>query len=58
MRYHSLLFAARAGVPIAAIPYAPKCDAWLREAGLEPVTPTGAALEAHLRKLLRQRKAA
>jgi len=58
MRYHSLLFAARAGVPIAAIPYAPKCDEWLREAGLEPVAPSGAALEANLRTALRRRRAA
>lgn len=52
MRYHSLLFAARAGIPIAAIPYAPKCNAWLREAGLEPVGLSGDALEARLRQLL------
>ena len=58
MRYHSLLFAARGGVPIVAIPYAPKCDAWLREAGVEAVAPSGAAIEARLRKVLRRRKAA
>jgi polysaccharide pyruvyl transferase WcaK-like protein len=58
MRYHSLLFAARGGVPIAAIPYARKCDDWLREAGIAPVPLVGGALEARLRGLLRQKRAA
>jgi polysaccharide pyruvyl transferase WcaK-like protein len=41
MRYHALQFADRAGVPIVAIPYAPKCDAWLAERGLA-ATPANA----------------
>ena len=35
MRYHSLLFAARAQVPIVPLPYSAKCESWLREHGLE-----------------------
>jgi polysaccharide pyruvyl transferase WcaK-like protein len=44
MRYHSLLFAARAGTPIIPVPYAPKCDAWLDEHGLQGVPLEGVAL--------------
>jgi len=45
MRYHSLLFAARAGTPIIAVPYAPKCEAWIEEHGLQgvPIEPTALA---------------
>jgi polysaccharide pyruvyl transferase WcaK-like protein len=38
MRYHAMLFAARAGVPLVAVPYAEKNARWLRERGLEAVT--------------------
>jgi polysaccharide pyruvyl transferase WcaK-like protein len=31
MRFHSLLFAERAGIPILAYPYADKCREWLAE---------------------------
>ena len=48
MRYHSLLFADRAGIPIIAMAYAEKCRHWLSERGLEPVEPTSAALLAQL----------
>jgi polysaccharide pyruvyl transferase CsaB len=44
MRYHSLLFAERAAVPLIPISYAAKCDAWLAERRLRAVPPTGAAL--------------
>jgi polysaccharide pyruvyl transferase WcaK-like protein len=38
MRFHGLLFAERAGVPVIAVPYAAKVEAWIAERGL-PVTP-------------------
>ena len=47
-RYHSLLFAHRAGIPMIGLAYAEKCRHWLSERGLEPVEPTGAALLARL----------
>ncbi|TAL06319.1 MAG: hypothetical protein EPO00_11340 [Chloroflexota bacterium] len=48
MRYHSLLFAHRAGIPIVGVAYAEKCLHWLADRGLEPVEPTS---EAILREL-------
>jgi polysaccharide pyruvyl transferase WcaK-like protein len=44
MRYHSLLFAERAGVPLIALPYAEKCRSWLDERHLEATPTTGPAL--------------
>jgi polysaccharide pyruvyl transferase WcaK-like protein len=44
MRYHSLLFAAQAGTPIIPVPYAPKCEAWVDEHGLQRIPIQGAAL--------------
>jgi polysaccharide pyruvyl transferase WcaK-like protein len=44
MRYHSLLFAARAGTAVIPVPYAPKCDVWVTEHGLKPVPVEGRAL--------------
>ncbi len=44
MRYHSLLFAARASTPIIPVPYAPKCEAWLDEHSLQGVPLEGVAL--------------
>jgi polysaccharide pyruvyl transferase WcaK-like protein len=44
MRYHSLLFADRMGIPIIPIPYAPKCDSWIAEHGLRPVLLAPATL--------------
>ena len=44
MRYHSLLFAARAGVPLLPIVYADKCRTWLAEHGQDPIEPEAAAL--------------
>jgi polysaccharide pyruvyl transferase WcaK-like protein len=49
MRYHSLLFASRAGTHIVPVPYAPKCEAWIAENGLQPVPLEGAALAAAVR---------
>jgi len=48
MRYHSLLFAARAGIPIVAIPYAEKCRTWLDEHGIAPTAPRGPQLVSAL----------
>jgi polysaccharide pyruvyl transferase WcaK-like protein len=44
MRYHSLLFAERAGIRIVPIAYAEKCRHWLRDHGLEDVDPSPASL--------------
>lgn len=33
VRYHSLLFANRAGVPIVGVPYSEKCQSWLDDHG-------------------------
>jgi polysaccharide pyruvyl transferase WcaK-like protein len=49
MRFHSLLFAARAGTLIIPLPYAPKCEAWLEEHGLERVPIEGPALASAVR---------
>jgi polysaccharide pyruvyl transferase WcaK-like protein len=48
MRYHGLLFAERAGIPLIPIVYADKGLAWLEERGLRPVEPTGRALSRAL----------
>jgi polysaccharide pyruvyl transferase WcaK-like protein len=48
MRYHSLLFAARSGVPIVPIAYAPKCRVWLEEHGLASVTPDATAIREQI----------
>jgi polysaccharide pyruvyl transferase WcaK-like protein len=49
MRYHSLLFAERAGIPIVPIAYAEKCRHWLAERDLAPTKPSVGALIAGLR---------
>lgn len=41
MRYHSLVFAARAGVPLMPVPYAEKCRTWLAERGEDAMDPDG-----------------
>jgi polysaccharide pyruvyl transferase WcaK-like protein len=58
MRYHSLLFATRAGVPTIPIAYADKCRTWLAERGEAAVEPDAAALIGHIRRLVPVRKAA
>jgi len=54
MRYHSLLFAERMGVPLVPVSYAAKCDAWLGERGLRSVPPTGVAVARALARSLAQ----
>lgn len=49
MRYHSLLFADRAGTPIVPVPYAPKCEVWIAEHGLQGVPLEPAALASAVR---------
>lgn len=44
MRYHSLLFAERAGIPIVPFAYADKCRQWLAECGMSPLEPSPAAI--------------
>lgn len=56
MRYHALLFADRAGIPIVAMPYAEKCRSWLADHEL-PATPmNGPALSAALRAAMGARQ--
>ena len=56
MRYHSLLFAAQAGTPIIPVPYAPKCEAWVDEHGLEAVPLEPDALVSAVRAVLGRRR--
>lgn len=49
MRYHSLLFAERSGVPYVPVAYAPKVGAWLAERGQVAGAPDGAAWAVALR---------
>ncbi|MEO8509994.1 MAG: polysaccharide pyruvyl transferase family protein [Chloroflexota bacterium] len=55
MRYHSVLFAHRTGVPFVAVPYAPKVSAWLDEHGLAAVATNGRAWTDALRVALAER---
>jgi polysaccharide pyruvyl transferase WcaK-like protein len=50
MRYHSLLFAERAGIPIVPFAYAEKCRHWLAERGLSPARPTRDAIVDAVRR--------
>ncbi len=52
MRYHSLLFAERAGVAVVVVPYAEKCESWLEESGMRPTPPTAAELAQAVRRAL------
>jgi polysaccharide pyruvyl transferase WcaK-like protein len=58
MRYHSLLFAARAGLPILALPYAAKCHTWLADNGLQPAGLGDGELATRLETILAERAAA
>lgn len=49
MRYHSMLFAQRMGVPVIGIPYAQKCESWMREHRLRTVPLTEDALVEAIR---------
>ncbi len=52
MRYHSLLFAERAGIPIVPIAYAEKCRRWIEERHRTPVEPHVDAILAGLEPAL------
>ena len=39
MRLHSMIFSHRMGVHMIPIPYAEKCEDFLREIGVKPVEP-------------------
>ena len=54
MRFHSLVFAERAGVPIVPIAYASKCATWLGERGLSSVAVSADAIAGALDTALRQ----
>jgi len=57
MRYHSLLFAARMGVPVIPVPYADKCRAWIADAGETAAEPDGRAWIARLGAAIERRPA-
>ena len=48
MRYHAMLFAERAGIPLVPLVYAEKNLRWLRERRIPAVTPSSAELVATL----------
>jgi polysaccharide pyruvyl transferase WcaK-like protein len=52
MRFHSLLFAERAGTAIVPITYASKCSTWLAERSMSSVEPSGKALHTAIASLL------
>lgn len=52
MRFHSLLFAERAGIPMIPIAYASKCSTWLTSRGMRSVQPSPDAVLAALTELL------
>jgi polysaccharide pyruvyl transferase WcaK-like protein len=58
MRYHSLLFAERAGIPIVPIAYAEKGWHWLAERELPSVDPSPEGLAAAVRSALESSRAA
>jgi len=58
MRYHGLLFAERAGIPLIPVSYADKCLAWLSERGMRPVEPSLRALSRALAAALPARSKA
>jgi len=52
MRYHAMLFAERAGVPLIPISYADKTERWLTEHGLRSIRPDAKDLTRSLREAL------
>ena len=52
MRFHSLVFAERTGVPMVPIAYASKCSTWLAERGMASVEPKSESLTAALATLI------
>jgi polysaccharide pyruvyl transferase WcaK-like protein len=53
-RFHSYIFAHRAGVPLIGVPYAEKCNSWLNEHGMEGVDLREQSLTTALSKALPQ----
>jgi polysaccharide pyruvyl transferase CsaB len=54
MRYHSLLFAQRAGAAIVPVPYAEKCESWLEECRVPSVELNGEAVAKRVRQGLEE----
>jgi polysaccharide pyruvyl transferase WcaK-like protein len=52
MRYHAMLFAERAGVPLVPVTYAPKTQRWLATHELAAVEPSAARLTRALKSAL------
>jgi polysaccharide pyruvyl transferase WcaK-like protein len=52
MRYHAMLFASRAGVPLIPISYADKTERWVAEHELRSVRPEARAMTRALREAL------
>lgn len=52
MRFHSLVFAERSGVPIVPIAYASKCSAWLAERGMTSIAPNAEAVTDAISRVL------
>lgn len=57
MRYHSLLFAERAGAVVIPVQYAEKVESWAKEHGQVPSDLTAEALTARVRAALIQKTA-
>ena len=55
MRYHSFLFADRAGTPIVGVPYAAKCERWMADHGLRAPLPGAAARSRSVNEALAHR---
>lgn len=58
MRFHSLLFAERAGTPMIPFAYAPKCGTWLAERRRSSLEPTAELLIAVLGEMLDEQQVA
>jgi len=54
MRYHAMLFAERAGVPLVPIVYADKTVRWLEERGRSPIPPRAREVLAALQDAILQ----
>ena len=52
MRFHSLVFAERAAVPMIPIAYASKCSTWVAERGMASIEPEPETLAAALASLV------
>jgi polysaccharide pyruvyl transferase WcaK-like protein len=58
MRFHSMVFAERAGTPMVAVSYAEKTKSWIEERGMKPADLTPDAMTAAIRQAIAQRHAA